>query len=112
MIVSNNSLMIVFAMFEDLVLPDLLTVILGFFAPLVIQFVKNRFANRTARFFISLALSAVIGIVAYVIEPPPVRDPVAFIVTVFGYATLAYKGFWKPIWEATALGNYFLKGKR
>jgi hypothetical protein len=107
MIMSNNSFLIIFTVLEDLVLPDLLTVLLGFFAPLVIQFVKNRVTSRTLRFYIALLLSAVIGVVAYVIEPPPVRDPVAFIVTVFGYATLAYKGFWKPIWEATALGNYF-----
>lgn len=111
MIMSNNSLMIVFAVLEDLVLPDLLVVLLGFFAPLLIQFVKNRVTSRTVRFYISLALSAVIGVVAYAIDPPIVRDPVAFIVTVFGYATLAYKGFWKPIWETTVLGNYFLKGK-
>lgn len=94
---------------EDFKLPELITIGLGFLAPIVIQFVKNRYASKTARFYISLLLSAVIGFAAYALAPPEQRDPVAFVVTVFGYATVAYNVFWKPIWENTVLGSAFLK---
>lgn len=80
-------------------LPELITVILGVLAPMIVQTVTRNVTNELYRYLIALVLSAVIGVLALVILGVSLSLTPEIIIKVFAYASVSYKMFWKPIWN-------------
>ncbi len=80
-------------------LPETIAFLLGAFSSIVVQFVKSNIQSVTARFAISLLLSAAVGLVSYFLATPEDTNLIVFVVHVFAYSQLAYNMFWKVIWE-------------
>lgn len=80
-------------------LPEAITLLLGVFASVIVQFVKGRFVSRTSRFVISVALSIATAVISYIVAKPQDTDFVVFVIHVFAYSQITYNMFWKVIWE-------------
>jgi len=82
-------------MFE---MPEVVAMILGALAPLVIQQLKKLVADKKARFFIALGLSGVIGLVAAAVAGVAFSwgNIIGLISAVFAYSQLAYNT-WKSL---------------
>lgn len=81
-------------------LPEIISSVLGFFAPIAIQFLSNRLSTRTSRFLVALLLAAVTGGAAFIITKPPITDAVDVIIYAFGTSQTAYMMFWRPLWDS------------
>ena len=82
---------------EVFTLPNIIVTVVGVFAPFVVQVITRLVLNEWWRFLISMLLSGVTGVVAFLVLKIPVSAESigAFI----ALASAAYKLFWKPIWK-------------
>lgn len=101
----------VFAQAEEPIveLPELIMVVLGVLSPIVIQFITKRVTNEMMRFVISLVLSGLVGFAAMPLLKIPIANTPETIIKMFAYASVAYKMFWKPIWDNPKFGT-LMKG--
>ena len=84
-------------------LPEVLTSVLGVFAPVIIQVVTKQVSNEMARFWIAVVLSAVTGAAAVFLAKIPWANSPEFIGLWYTFASLAFKTFWKPIFNKTGV---------
>lgn len=80
-------------------LPVILTTILGFVAPVLVQLVAKLTNNEWIRFLIAIGLSGIVGFVAMLLLGMKVWQDPNMISTFIVLASLSYKLFWKPIWK-------------
>ena len=83
----------------DLALPAMIVAVLNFFAPIVIQFLKTKLESRLARFWVSLIISGLTGLIAAIVAGVNANDTIQLVIISFSMAQLAYNSFWKVIWK-------------
>lgn len=83
---------------DDFQLPEVLAVILGIFAPIVVQWVNRKVQHKIYRFWISVLFSLITGFVAALITGHLYPSPET-VLWVFFAAQAAYHTYWEVIWK-------------
>ena len=96
---------------SQLELPELVSVIVGFLAPLLIQVVKGRVESKRSRFLLALLLSSVVGVVSWFVSNPEEKDLINFVITTFAFSETAYMLFWRTLWQDESSALYRKKAK-
>ena len=84
-------------------LPGGLVTLLGLLAPVLIQLVTKYVKNEMLRFVVALALSAITGVVAMVWAGVAWALTPTFLAFWFTFSSIAWKVFWKPLYNYTGL---------
>ena len=79
--------------------PVVIMTVLGVVAPFVIQLGTRLIAEERARFFVSLGLSAVTGLIAMLVAGIPLSSSPEALGLWFTWTTAVYKGVWKQLWK-------------
>ena len=78
-------------------LPEIISVVLGALAPVIIKWINTNVGTEIIRFMIAVALSAVTGVLAALITGQSLALTPVCIAIVFTFSQLAWNLFWKPI---------------
>ena len=84
-------------------LPGGLVTLLGLFAPIVIQFVTRYVKSELGRFLVALGLSVLTGVAAMAWSGTAWHLTVEFICIWYTFSSIAFKVFWKPIFNTTGI---------
>lgn len=80
--------------------PEWLNALLGFFMPILVQWIKNKRWSRQAKTIVALTTSILIGIVSVLVTGQfSYENILQSIAVVFSVGQLAYNLFWKSIFE-------------
>ena len=83
-------------------LPEVLVSLLGMFAPIIIQLITKQVQNEMARFWIAVVLAGATGMAAVFLAKIPIAHSVEFIGLWYTFSSIAFKTFWKPLFNKSA----------
>jgi len=80
--------------------PEWLNGAIGFFIPILIEWLKKKNWSRFYKFLLALASCVVAGFLScYFMGRFDVKDIPASIIFIFGVAQITYETFWKELFE-------------
>jgi hypothetical protein len=92
-------------------LPPIVKTWLGVLAPIVAQFVVNRFKSRVKRFGISLLLTGLTGAASFYLVRPGTTDFVDFMIYFYAWASISYQAVWRSLWDSNLPLPRFIQRK-
>lgn len=81
-------------------LPPVVQGWLGILAPIIAQFVVNRFDSRVKRFGVSLLLTGLTGAASFYLTKPATTDFVDFVIYFYAWASISYQAVWRSLWDS------------